>query len=94
MKNLCEKRGLTQKEVADRLDVHENSIGGYENNTRTPRIGNLLRLAVIYNSSVDYILGVNDRSNLYIDDLPTNKQELIIEIVDKIRADYETERKK
>ena len=92
LSKLRKSKGLTQKEVASRLEVHENTVGKYENNTRVPPVDKLTTLAVLYNSSVDYILGVDNRTNLYIDDLPENKQKLVLEIVNKIREDYEREK--
>ena len=85
LQELRKKKKLTQKEVADILNVHENTIGGYENNTRTPSLENVIALAVLYNSSVDFILGMDKRTNLYLDDFTDEQKEFITYTVEKYR---------
>ena len=46
-------------------------------------------LALLYNASVDYILGFEKRTNLYIDDLTANQQEIILNIVRMLREEFE-----
>jgi len=81
LRELRKKRKLTQKNVADRFGLHPNTIRYYENNTLTPSVENLVDLAVLYNSSVDYILGLSKRTNIYIDDCTPEQQALILELV-------------
>ena len=79
------KRNLTQKEVADILHVHENTIGGYENNTRAPSLENVVALAVLYNASEDFILGMDKRTNLDLDDLTAEQKEFISDTIAQYR---------
>lgn len=58
LKALRKKRGLSQKAVADRLGVDRAAISAYERNIATPRIDVLENLALLYRTSVDYILGM------------------------------------
>lgn len=37
LKNLREDRGISQAELAERLDLSAGAIGGYENGSRTPK---------------------------------------------------------
>lgn len=85
LKDLRKKRGLSQKEAAAKLDVHINTIRHYEDNTVSPPIDKLFNLAVLYNSSVDYILGLTNRTNIFIDDMPINQQEFIVEMINQMR---------
>lgn len=95
LSELRKKRGLTQEEVAKRLHVHKNTISGYENNISKPTIDTLVKLAYIYNTSTDFILGIkNDAENININDLPIHKQNMIKKIINCIRDDYEFENKK
>lgn len=73
LKALRKKRGLSQKAVADRLGVDRAAISAYERNIATPRIDVLENLALLYRTSVDYILGMEHRAALYIDDLISRK---------------------
>lgn len=55
--NLRLEGNLTKEEVARRLDVTKQAVHQWENGTRIPRTANLVALADIYVTSVDYILG-------------------------------------
>ena len=63
LKALRKKRGLSQKAVADRLGVDRAAISAYERNIATPRIDVLENLALLYRTSVDYILGMEHRAS-------------------------------
>ena len=51
------KSGLSQREVAERLNVNINTVSRWENGTQKIQIDNLVMLADLYNSSADYLLG-------------------------------------
>lgn len=56
------KLGLTQKEIADKLNIGSTSYQRYENGTREPKLGTLCMLADIFNTSTDYLLGRASKS--------------------------------
>lgn len=82
LKELREARRLSQSEVAKRLEVTRSTISGYECNTITPSLEQLIRLAVLYNTSLDYMVGMNNRSYLYLDDLTESQQQTVLDVVD------------
>lgn len=88
LKTLRKKRGLSQKAVADRLGVDRAAISAYERNIATPRIDVLENLALLYRTSVDYILGMEHRAALYIDDLSESQQETVRSIVETLRREF------
>lgn len=57
LRDLRIKNGLSQKDVANRLNISASIISGYETNQRTPSAENLLALSYIYQCSTDYLLG-------------------------------------
>jgi len=62
-KRLCEQRtlnGYTQKQMADFLGIAQPSYIRYENGTAEPTLENLVKLADIFEVSVDYLLGRDD----------------------------------
>ena len=77
LKELRRNRGLKQKDVAEKLGIHVRTVGAYESNNRTPSVEIIKELAIIYQSSVDYILGIEARSNLYIDGFTPKQQAFI-----------------
>lgn len=50
-------RKLSQREVADLLQVSPGTISNYENSERTPSLEVLMSLARIYQCSTDFLLG-------------------------------------
>lgn len=73
LKELREKRGLTQDELAVQLGVARSTIGGYEapSKQREPEFEVVGRLAAFFNVSVDYLLGRADNPNPRVDQGPT-----------------------
>ncbi|MCY1714991.1 helix-turn-helix domain-containing protein [Caproiciproducens galactitolivorans] len=65
IRSLRENRDWTQQRVADMLFINKRTYSAYENgvNAMSPEI--LVRLAQIYGTSVDYLLGLTDRKESY-----------------------------
>jgi repressor LexA len=57
LRALREQSGKTQRELAALLCINRVSYTQYENNKRTPPPDTLRKLAIIFNVSVDYLLG-------------------------------------
>ena len=64
LKQLRQERKLKQGQVADIIGVNKRQISAYENDSRQPSYDILIRLAVLYHVSTDYLLGFQV-SNLY-----------------------------
>ncbi|MEG2144320.1 MAG: helix-turn-helix transcriptional regulator [Oscillospiraceae bacterium] len=88
LKELREKRHLSQGEAADRMGVTRSTISAYECNTKTPRLEVIVKMAIVYNTSVDFMLGFSNRSNLYLDDLTPSQQQTIVDIVERLRTEF------
>lgn len=61
LRELREKRGMTQADVARKLGLKQATISRYECNTKTPSLASLKRLALLFGVSSDYLLGLLDR---------------------------------
>lgn len=59
LKNLRQKMGLSQTDVARALGVSRQSYNFYENGKRDPDTEMLKNIADYFNVSVDYLLGRN-----------------------------------
>ncbi len=88
LKELREAKNLSQVDVARRLDVTRSTISGYERNTIMPRAEQLVKLAILYNTSVDYMLGITNRSYLYLDDLSASQQQTILDVVERLKKEF------
>lgn len=60
LKKARQENGKTQKEIADYLNIKQNTYSQYENEKRQIPIEILIRLADYYDVSVDYLLGRTD----------------------------------
>ena len=65
IKDLREDRDLTQRQIADLLNVKQNTYSQYENEQRQIPISALIKLARFYGTSTDYILGLTDEIKPY-----------------------------
>ena len=62
LRDMREDKDLTQQAVAAYLHVSQNTYSQYENKRRQIPLGILVRLAIFYNTSTDYLLGLTDVS--------------------------------
>ncbi|MCX8047296.1 MAG: helix-turn-helix transcriptional regulator [Anoxybacillus gonensis] len=60
---LRKRRNLTQKDLADRFNVGESTIGMYERDEREPSFEFVKQLADFFNVTTDYLLGRTDDPN-------------------------------
>ena len=57
---LRKERGLTQKELAQQLHLHSVTYLHYEKAQREPPLSVLADMAVFFEVSTDYLLGLSD----------------------------------
>ena len=60
IKELREENNLSQKQVAEYLNIKQNTYSQYESGKRQLPIDVLISLAHYYNTTTDYILGLED----------------------------------
>lgn len=60
LKDLREDNDVKQKQIAEYLNIKQNTYSQYENGKREIPIETLCKLADFYNTSVDYIIGRTD----------------------------------
>lgn len=57
LKKLRKEKGLTQKELGERLGVKQNTFTNWENGKREPNLSTILKLAEILETTTDDLLG-------------------------------------
>ena len=62
IKELRQNAGLTQQQLADRIWVSKAAISNYELYERNPSPEILVKLAKVFHVSVDYLLGIEEKS--------------------------------
>lgn len=60
LRELREERSLSQKEIAAHLNIKQNTYSQYETGKRQLPIDVLTKLAKFYETTTDYILGLED----------------------------------
>ena len=60
LKSLRKEKGVTQKQVAQGLEMKEEQYRIYENGRSLPGFENLIKLANYFNVSLDYLVGRTD----------------------------------
>ena len=63
LKDLREDNDVKQKQLAEYLNIKQNTYSQYENEKREIPIEMLWKLADFYNTSVDYIIGRTENPN-------------------------------
>lgn len=67
IKELMQKQGITQKQLANRLNVQEATISRYISNDREPNAENLANIATALNTTVDFLLNNSKDSEIDCD---------------------------
>ena len=65
LRDLREDNDYTQAFVAKYLCIRQNTYSQYENELRQIPISSLIKLAGLYNTSIDYIVGITDNPKKY-----------------------------
>lgn len=58
---LRKEKNLSQKEIADKINVAQRTYAHYEKGDREPSIETMIRLADYYKISLDYLTGRYER---------------------------------
>lgn len=66
IKQICDQRGLTQRELARRVNVTEVSMSRYINGFREPKARVIVDIANALDVTTDYILGRTDENDTCI----------------------------
>ncbi|MCM1115292.1 MAG: helix-turn-helix domain-containing protein [Clostridium sp.] len=61
LKDLREDNDITQTEIAEILNIRQNTYSQYENEKREIPISLLWKLADYYNTTIDYLVGRTDK---------------------------------
>lgn len=65
LRDLREDKDLTQADIASFLNCSQNTYHQYESGKRQIPLSLLAKLAIFYDTSIDYILGLTDESKAY-----------------------------
>ena len=88
-KRIRELRGdndLTQEDLASQLGISKRTLLRYESGVSEPTISVLISLSLLFNVSVDYIIGTKDTTE--IDEISIkNELDHVIQSLEKIKKE-------
>ncbi|HHT7814565.1 TPA: helix-turn-helix domain-containing protein [Streptococcus suis] len=92
LKELRTEAGLTQKEIAEKIHVGQNSYSNWENGNRKPTAEITSKLADFFKVPIDYLLGNSEIRNPYeksefeslFDQLDDEQKEKAIRFLDNL----------
>jgi transcriptional regulator with XRE-family HTH domain len=89
IKQLRQQRGWSQAQLSKKLNVHQKQISGYERGIHSPSIELLVRMAELFNVSLDYI-AFDDREENHV--VPIADRELMqaIQLIDQLSEEDRT----
>lgn len=64
IKSLMETFSMTQTELANKLNIAQNTVSRYISGSRKIDIDTLTTLSVIFNVTTDYLIGKSDTSSM------------------------------
>ena len=85
IKELRKAFGLSQVELAMRMEVTKQTISNWENENIQPSIDMLVGLSNVFNVTTDYLLGLDDVPRLSIEGLPMSFAAHLAQIIEDFR---------
>lgn len=85
LKKLRKAKHLTQKQVAERLGIAVSTLSGYELEEKHPSYSILMKLARLYNVSIDYLVGMTEMRNIDVSGLSEQEIKTISDIVSLLK---------
>ena len=86
IKELRKEFGLSQVDLAARMEVTKQTISNWENGNIQPSIDMLVGLANVFNVTTDYLLGLDDVPRLSIEGLPMSFAAHLAQIIEDFRS--------
>lgn len=63
IRELREAEGLSQTQLAELLGVHMNTVGNWEAGASEPKSSNLADMALLFDCSVEHVMGLPERTD-------------------------------
>lgn len=77
LKELRKDKNWTQQQLANKIELSKTVISKYENNIQMPTLDTLIKLAAIFNVSMDYMAGLEKSQTISLVGLTAEQSEII-----------------
>jgi len=78
---LRERKGYTQKQLAQRLGISRNAVNLWEMSMSSPSMESLIELSKIFHVSTDYLLGLDTEEKIDISNLTEEEKKIIFMVI-------------
>jgi transcriptional regulator with XRE-family HTH domain len=85
LRKLRTEAGMTQSDLAKRLNITKSVVSYYELQERTPSPDVLIQLADIFHVSTDYLLGINHKKMIDVSDLSEEDMRFLLITIETLR---------
>lgn len=85
LRKLRAERGLTQKELGDRVGLSKAVVSKYENSLGYPSLDMLIKIAAFFGVSTDYLLGAASKKTLDLSGLTDDQIGAVYAIVSQFK---------
>lgn len=87
LKILRKKRGITQQELADAINISRSTIAGYEIEDKQPSYEVIAKIAKYFSVSTDFLLGIDDSEIIIPEKLSESKDNYFFFFFDNLLKD-------
>ncbi|WP_413474189.1 helix-turn-helix domain-containing protein [Streptococcus parauberis] len=88
LRNLRKKHNFTQEYVAERIGVSKSTIYKYESLAMPPSLESVYKLSLLFNVSVDYLVGLNKESYFHLNGFSENQQTFMLNVIQGLKDDF------
>lgn len=85
LRALRTEAGMTQTDLAKKLNITKSVVSYYELQERTPSPDVLIRLADIFHVSADYLLGIDHKKIIDVSDLSEEDMHFLLITIETLR---------
>ena len=85
LRRLRTEAGITQTELARRLNITKSVVSYYELQERTPSPDILIQLAKIFHVTTDYLLGIEHNKTIDVSDLNEEDMHFLLITIETLR---------
>lgn len=86
LQQLRMNHNMSLADLGKKINRSKSAICGYENNYKTPPLEVLVQMAVIFNVSLDYLVGIDKTEMVSVDGLNDGQKEIIYGIIGEFKS--------
>lgn len=85
LRTLRTAKKMSQKELAEKIGTAKSIVSFYESGERFPSFDVLIKIAYIFNTSTDYLFGIERERSVDVSGLSENEIAIITSVIDALK---------